>query len=218
MEEIEPVVRVGFVTVVLLTGALIEVTAGGFVAPEILCLPATGAFLTPSDTEARGRVAVAEDLTEVLEPVGETAGRVAVVSLDVVDAVGLDVDDEGGFEVEDKGGLEVEEDKDDLDSGGAEGLEGTIEVRRAGPVADVPVEGVFATEVGLVGLEAGALTDFLRADIAEEALLAADAATLDTALDAGAFFTAPAPNVPELRIYEQTFNEVTKIGPKDVPS
>lgn len=177
-------------------------------APERLCLPAKGTFLTPSETEARGRVD--EDLTDVVEPVGETTGRVAVVGLEVVDAVGLDEveDDKGGFEIDDdRGGLEVEEDMDGFKGGGAEDLEGTTEALRAGPVAEVPVDGAFATGVGLVGLEAGAsaLTDFLRVAAAEETLWTANDAALETALVAGlvagAAFTAPAPKVPELRIF-----------------
>ena len=90
MEEMEPVVRVGFVPAGLAPGPLVAVRVGGFVAPERLCLPAKGAFLTPSETEARGRVAVPEDLTDVVEPVGETTERAAVVGLVVVDAVCLD--------------------------------------------------------------------------------------------------------------------------------
>ena len=91
-----------------------------------------------------------------------------------------------------------------LEEGGAEGLDGTTEARRAGPVAGVPVEGAFATEAGLVGLAvaAPALTDFLRAEAAEDALFTMDATVSEAVLEAGAFFTAPAPNVPELRIYD----------------
>jgi hypothetical protein len=116
--------------------------------------------------------------------------------------------------------LEVEEDKDGFEGGGAEAFEGTIDARRAGPAAEVPVEGAFVTKVGLVRLEAGApaLTDFLSAEAAEETLLAAEDAALETALEAGAFFTEPAPNVPELRIYNQTVKEIKKISPRDIPS
>jgi hypothetical protein len=221
MEDMEPVVRVGFVPG-LVVGALAEGVGSGFVVPERLCLPAKGAFLTPSETEARGRVAVAEDLTDVVEPAGETTGRAVVVGLEVVDTIGLDEleDDKGGFEVEeDKGGFEVEEDKDGFE-GGPVDLEGAMEARRAGPVTEVPVDGAFAIEAGLAALEAGtsALTDFLRDAAAEEALLATDSAALATVLVTGAVFTEPAPNVPELRIYGQTVKEMAQIGPTDAPS
>ena len=111
----------------------------------------------------------------------------------------------------------MEEDNDGFE---AEDFGGTMEARRAGPVADVPVEGAFATEVGLVGLEAGApvLTDFLRVEATEEALLTIDDAASETALEAGAFFTEPAPNVPELRIYDQTVKAMVKFDPQDSPS
>jgi hypothetical protein len=197
MDEMEPVVRVGFVPDAFVA---VEGAVGGFVAPERLCLPAKGAFFTPSETEARGRVAVDDDLTEAFEPAGEITERADAGGLDEVE------DDISGFEVEeDRGGLEVEEDKGGFEDAGAEDLGGTTEARRAGPVADVPVEGAFATGVGLVGLEAGApaLIDFLRVEAAEEALLAADDAALEMALEAGAFFTEPAPNVPELSICDQ---------------
>lgn len=55
IEEIELVVRVGLVPAGLVRADFEAV------APERLCLPAKGAFLTPSETEARGRVTVVED-------------------------------------------------------------------------------------------------------------------------------------------------------------
>lgn len=213
MDVIELVVRVDFVPEGLVICALVEVVEGGFVTPERLCLPANGAFFTPSETEARGRVAVDEDLTDAVEPVGETTERVDTVGFEVVGGAGLDeVDD-------DKGGFEVEEDKDGLEGGGAEDLGGTTEARRAGPVDDVPVEGAFATGVGLVGLDAGApaLTDFLRVEAAEEALLAAEDATLEIALEAGATFTEPTPNVPEFSIYVQNVNMMAKFNSQGIP-
>jgi hypothetical protein len=103
MEEMEPVVRVGFVPAGLVAGAFAAVGAEGLIPPERLCLPATGAFLTPSEIEARGRVAVEDDLTDAAEPVGETIERVVVgAGFEAEDGAGLAEaeDDRGGFEVE----------------------------------------------------------------------------------------------------------------------
>jgi hypothetical protein len=223
MDEMEVVVRVGFVPGGLLARALVVVVvAGPFVEPERLCLPAKGGFLTPSETEARGRVAVEDDLTDATELAGDTTERAAVACFEADDAAGLDEGEEdgGGFDVEeDRGGLEVEEDMDVFEVGGTADLDGTTEARRAGPLG-VPVDGALATGVGLVGLEAGApaLTDFLRAEVAEEALLAMEDTVSETTLEAGAFFTAPTPNVPELRIYDQTVKAMTKFNVEDLPS
>jgi len=102
MEEMEPVLRVGFVPAGLVAGAFVAVGAEGLIPPERLCLPAEGAFLTPSEIEARGLVAVEEDLTDAAEPVGETIERVVVACFETEDGAGLAEaeDDKGGFEVE----------------------------------------------------------------------------------------------------------------------
>jgi hypothetical protein len=99
MEEMEPVVRVGFVPAGLVAGAFAAAGAEGLIPPERLCLPAEGAFLTPSEIEARGRVAVEEDLTDAAEPVGETIERVVVAGFEGAGLAEVE-DDRGGFEVE----------------------------------------------------------------------------------------------------------------------
>jgi hypothetical protein len=96
--------------------------------------------------------------------------------------------------------LFADEDREGFEGGGAEGLDGITDARRAGPLAGVPVEGVFTTAVGLVGLEVGALIDFFNAEVAVAALLATECTAPVATLTAGTFFTEPAPNVPELRI------------------
>lgn len=202
MEEMEPVVRVGLVTGGLAAGGLeTVVVAGGFMLPAMLCL-AAGAFFTPSETEARGRVAVADDLTEATEPTGETTARTAEAGFEAVDDPGLaEVEEDNGFEVDEaSGGLGTVVAVGDLEAEGAGAL-GAIEVRRAGPVADVPVDGALEIGPGFTG-ERGtpALTDFFSAVVADETLLAAEVAAGVTTLAAGAFFKFPAPNVPELRI------------------
>lgn len=129
----------------------------------------------------------------------------------VVETAGLTEaeDDKGALDAEeDRGCLDVDEDRGAFGAGAAAGLDGASDCRRAGAAADVPVEGAFATEPGLVGLVgAPALTDFFRAAVADAALLAADDATPLEILDTGAALTEPAPNVPELRIYEQLCQE-----------
>ena len=75
----------------------------------------------------------------------------------------------------------------------------------------MPVEGAFATATGFVGLELGVLTDFFSEEVAVTALLATDDSAPAAALTAGTFFTVPAPNVPELRIYVQTVKKMVKV-------
>lgn len=221
MEEMDPVVRVGFVpagfvAVVLAAAAgAFKAVAGGFAVPERLCLAVNGAFLTPSDTEARGRVAVADDFTDAADPVGDTAERAVVAgfaaaglaeadedkgALEVVeDAATLEVDDERGAFA---GALDADADSDGLDRAGAVGFDGAREALRARPVADT---GAFVAGAVLVGLEAGApeLTDFLSAEVADAALFAAEVTAPVATLVAGAFLRLPAPKVPELRTYDQ---------------
>jgi hypothetical protein len=102
MEEMDPEVRVGFVPAGLVAGAFVAVGADGFIPPERLCLPAKGAFLTPSETEARGRVVVEDVLMDAAESAGETTERVVVAGFEADDAAGLDEveDDRGGFDVD----------------------------------------------------------------------------------------------------------------------
>lgn len=231
MDEIEPVVRVGLVPAGLAIGAL--------ALPERLCLDARGAFLTPSETEARGRVAVAEDLIDATELAGETTERVELAGFDVAVVVGFEAvllvgledvdDDKGALEVEEdsgalevdeeRGALDVDDDKVGFDAGAAPDLGGTIDVLRAGPVADAPTEDVLETEVALVGLEVGApeLTDFFSADVAEAALFAAFETAPAATFDTGAFFREPAPKVPELRIYIYTVKKMTKTALQHLP-
>lgn len=145
---------------------------GGLLVAERLCLDAGGALFTPSETEARGRAAD-EDLTEAADPVGDTTvGRVAV-NLTVVD------------------------------KGGADGLAGARDALRVGGTADTdidaPVEDGGGFEDAISGLGGGAEVDFLRGGAEVVGLLV----TSDWAGPLGTVvFTVPAPNVPELIIYQ----------------
>lgn len=109
-------------------------------------------------------------------------------------------DDNGAFDVDEDNDLDADEFVEGFEGGGADGLDGITDARRAGPLAGVPVEGAFATAAGLVGLEAGVLIDFFRAEVAVAALFATEDTAPVAALTAGTFFTEPVPNVPELRI------------------
>ena len=213
MEEIDPLVRVGFVPAGLLT-VILAVVGGSFAVPERLCLALNGAFLTPSDTEARGRVAVADDFTDAADPVGDTAERVAGVGFaaaglaeveddkgtwDMVDvAVTLEVEEESGALT---GALDADADKDGLERAGAVSFDGAREALRVRPMAEA---GAFVAGAVFVRLEVGApeLTDFLSAEVADATLFTTEVAASVATLVAGAFLTLPTPKVPDLRTYD----------------
>lgn len=218
MEEMDPVVRVDFVPAGLLA-VILATVGGGFAVPERLCLAVGSAFLTPSDTEARGRVAVPDDFTDAADPVGDTAERAvgacfAAAGLAEVEddkdalvdvAVSLGVDEESGALT---GALDADADKDGLKRGGAVTFDGAREALRVrpvvdAPVVDAPVAGALVAGAVLVGLEIGALTDFLSAEVADAALFVKEVATSVATLVVGTFLTLPAPNVPDLRTYDQ---------------
>lgn len=106
-------------------------------APPRLCLTA-GAFFTPSETDARGRVAVADDFIEAVE-VGDTIVRANAAGFGTVADAGLaEVEEDSGLEA--SVGLFGEEGRV-LEAAGAAGLVGAIDARREGPVTNGPVEG-----------------------------------------------------------------------------
>lgn len=177
------------------------VMAGGFIAPPRLCL-AAGAFLTPSETDARGRVAVAADFAEAVE-VGETIERANTAGFGAVAAAGLpEVEEDSGLEIDEASVGLFGEEGVVLGAVGAAGLAGAIDARRIGPVTDGPVEGALVIWLIFVG-EAGvfALTDFFNTLVAEAGFDVVAAPVADAAFVTGVAFAFPAPKVPELRIY-----------------
>jgi hypothetical protein len=169
IEDIEVAVRFGLVVVV--AGLMAE---GGLVVAERLGLEDTTGFLTPSETDARGRFADT-DLREAVEPVGETTFA-REVRLTVADADTLEL-------VED-------------DNAVVTGALGTIDALLLGiacvSAAPVVAEVLVGAIVGLDEGTADALTDFFIGEAADVA-----AATCLGAVG----FTEPEPNVPELIIY-----------------
>lgn len=193
--------RITLVTAGLDAGALgVGVMEGGFMAPPRLCLTA-GAFFTPSETDARGRVAVADDLAEAVE-VGETIERADAAGFGAVTDAGLaEVEEDSGLEIDEASVGLLGEVGMDFEATGGAGLARAIDARRAGPVTDGPVEGALLIWLGFVG-ETGvfALTDFFNAVVAEAGLDGVAVPVADAAFATGADFAFPTPKVPELRI------------------
>lgn len=145
-------------------------------------VPETVRF-TPSDTEARGRAvdAVRRAATESGVAVEVRGGGVGLLAVEDTTGVLPVVVVEGG-------------------------ALGAIDCRLTGFVAEGATEVEFCLGGGMalvagavVGFAAGApaLTDFLRAVVADDVLVAGAAVAL---VPAGAALTAPDPNVPELMI------------------
>jgi hypothetical protein len=172
MEDIEPVGRVVFVAAAgFVAGGL--VTAGGLEVEEArLGRELRGAFLTPSETDARGRAAATAGLV---------AGDVALARAEA----------EVGFVVVDEARVLV---------GGGDAFVGTTDALRFGAAVAAEAGGVGRAE-DIVGL-AGAEVDFLRAVAegtvaGAGALVTVEAAGLD---DDG--LIDPAPKVPEPIIWK----------------
>lgn len=177
----EVVVRVGLVGA-RVRGGLdgVKVGVGGFVKLDRLCLEASGALLTPSETEARGRAA---EVTDPLEPAGDIT-EARVVAGGVVVVAGL---------------VLVDDDKDFVGTG-AVGFRGTVDILRVGGATfgAGPLEEAMAgfEEIAEEELMDGLRTGAVGLAVAEGVVVAVG--LLDTAL------MEPAPNVPELIIYSIT--------------
>ena len=172
IEEMEVVVRVGFVGAVLedRAGRALEEVVGGLDPAGRLCLAFRAGRFIFSDTGARGLEAV--DVTELA---GDTTdGRVAFVPDDGLAVVTFaEAFADGGF-----------------GSDGAEGFGGARESRRLGGARAEAMDGLDGEDEELV--------DFLSAGVGTRVFVAAVFVVVDGFVDDD--LTVPAPNVPELMI------------------
>jgi hypothetical protein len=175
MEEIEVDTRVGLATVV---GGLLVVE--DLAATEWLGLVLVGEFLSPSESEARGRAPTAG----LLAAGGETTfRRIVEEGDDVVGGFEPVEEDTVGFEGESADAFSVTEDL----------LLGVFPDAGAG----TPVEEALEMAMGLTGVAEGELEDFF---IGEALGVAVFVVPVDALGAVG--FTVPVPNVPELIIYK----------------
>lgn len=149
----------------------------GFTELAMLGLDETGGFLTASETDARGR-ATGAAFADATEPVGDATEPRLRTSLS-------------------RAGLGLAEADNEVLTGGAAGLVGTMEALRVGTEdAAAGLAGVVDAKVGLE-IEGGVVEVFFRTGAVTFAVGGAGVTSFGAVA-----FNDPAPNVPELIIWK----------------